>query len=509
MRSRTPVADLEMVRDALRSSVKTVTVEAAAGCGKTYEAVGLACAVAATLSPPESVLLLTHTHAAKDEFARRIATTKGAAKVHISTIDSFLVELCTPYTAPLALPTALRDSLLNRTTSLAQVAEKASELLKRSPIVAQLQGVRFPFIILDEHQDASKVQHEVITSIAQPGNIRVRFFGDPMQAIYDFDGVPAIDWEALCGGSDVHCALMTPWRWSSSPDLGRWIASARANLAALQALPDIPKNSKELRSIIVAGADDAGYSTFINKDMVHPLYSLPTTCSSAALTYVGQRAENLVTSAGSSFTLNEGADFRPARDTLRSLCFADGDAPGLARIVVKALAAASVGFITSKESQCIGAIQMQAMNIGRKKSLAQILTPLSMIYERPSVWVACKALQCILRDPPVWIKRYKYPTNLNALAAVGDGSGNPRDVLEAIIAQRSVNERGKIRSVGTIHKAKGLQYESVLLWNFSAKDFPLNASSAKILYVAISRPTRELTLVAPGNSVSPFAPAVA
>ena len=50
------------------------------------------------------------------------------------------------------------------------------------------------------------------------------------------------------------------------------------------------------------------------------------------------------------------------------------------------------------------------------------------------------------------------------------------------------------------------EYEAVLLWNFSSKDFPMDRKSAKLLYVAISRPTNQLILVAPGQSLSPFAP---
>ena len=56
--------------------------------------------------------------------------------------------------------------------------------MRRSPTVARLIGARYPVIILDEHQDASLAQRELVMILMQAGGSRLRIFGDPMQALH-------------------------------------------------------------------------------------------------------------------------------------------------------------------------------------------------------------------------------------------------------------------------------------------------------------------------------------
>jgi DNA helicase-2/ATP-dependent DNA helicase PcrA len=221
---------------------------------------------------------------------------------------------------------------------------------------------------------------------------------------------------------------------------------------------------------------------------------------------MNRRADALVIQAGGSFTLNEGAEFNLARDTVKALCDAAEDARNLATIVVETLSSSTIGFDASRKTQCLSALKASGIDAGRKKSVATILDALNEIYSKPSVATACRALGKIMRNPPDWLKRAKFPRNLDAIAAIGDSSEDPRDTLESIVAHDRQLARTAPRTISTIHKAKGLEYEAVLLWNFSSKDFPMDRKSAKLLYVAISRPTNQLILVAPGQSLSPFAP---
>jgi len=97
---------LETVRRALRSPVRNVLVEAAGGCGKTYEASELAADLGRDLPEGSEVLLLAHTNAAVQEFTRR---TRGAgARVRSTTIDACCLDLLSPYAQRLALATPLR-----------------------------------------------------------------------------------------------------------------------------------------------------------------------------------------------------------------------------------------------------------------------------------------------------------------------------------------------------------------------------------------------------------------
>jgi len=501
MQSVDIITDIEKIRSLLRSDVSRIVIEAPAGCGKTYEAVSLACDIGSAL-PDASVLLLTHTNSAKNEFARRAATAKGANRVRISTIDSFLLDLCSPHAAALGLPFPLRVALSEGSIDISALGKKALDLLNRSPIVAQVLRVRYPVIILDEHQDASTTQNEVIEVIARSGGVRTRSFGDPMQAIYDFDG-DGVDWENLKVSADAICMLTIPWRWTDKPQLGAWINDARKCLAQQQPLPPIPQGTGVSVSII-QGVGDPGYAQHLDSKLVAPLWAFESDSSCAVLTYTNKRANALAMQTGGSFTLNEGAELKLARDTILAMCVADGDAQRLAAIVVQTLGAAAVGFDATKREQCLAALKPTALNIGRKKQVASVLESLADIYLVPSVMAACRALGKIVQSPPEWLKRIQYPRNVEAIVAVADSSDHPQEAIESIIAH---GRQAKVvrRTISTVHKAKGLEYEAVMLWNFSAVDFPIDEERARLLYVAISRPTQRLVLLAPGLAVSPFA----
>jgi superfamily I DNA/RNA helicase len=58
--------------------------------------------------------------------------------------------------------------------------------------------------------------------------------------------------------------------------------------------------------------------------------------------------------------------------------------------------------------------------------------------------------------------------------------------------------------VSTIHKAKGLEFENVLIGNFSAAHFGDDELSRKLAYVALSRAQRAITILVPGNNPSPL-----
>src|ERR1700730_16168848 len=97
---------LAVVRRALRSDQRNVLVEAPAGCGKTFEAAGLATDLGTQFAHGAGVLLIAHAIAAVQEFMRRARNTR--ARVKPTTIDAFCLELLTPYATRLGMPSPLR-----------------------------------------------------------------------------------------------------------------------------------------------------------------------------------------------------------------------------------------------------------------------------------------------------------------------------------------------------------------------------------------------------------------
>lgn len=219
----------------LHSDLALATIEAPAGCGKTFQGANYALDVASSLAAGR-VLILTHTHAARSVFANR--TRKLLDRVEIRTLDSFLTEIAAMYHRSLNLPLDVGSWALEN-SAYDVVAARCRELLECSGNVARAAALGYPIIICDEHQDASADQHAAIMAIHRAGS-RVRFLGDPMQIIYGGAGTKtsaAIKrWAALKNeGGCGH--LANPHRWrSGSIELGEWVLAAREVLASGKAI---------------------------------------------------------------------------------------------------------------------------------------------------------------------------------------------------------------------------------------------------------------------------------
>src|SRR5712692_4932213 len=167
----------------LLSDLPLLGVEAAAGAGKTHLACTVAFAAVGRLKPHQEVLFLSHTNAAREVFRRRISS-EGPRDVGISvkTLDTFCLELLSPYAGLWDLPVPLRPPTPVPRDWFLDARRKAATLLKKRFEIAQAVAAHYPVIIADEHQDASLHHHSILVSLANAG-ARVRMFGDALQAI--------------------------------------------------------------------------------------------------------------------------------------------------------------------------------------------------------------------------------------------------------------------------------------------------------------------------------------
>lgn len=235
----------------LRSAEPLVVIEAAAGCGKTFQGAAYARDIVDSLGPGR-LLILTHTHAACAVFAER---TRGAASsVEIRTIDALITQIATAYHKPLGLPRDLTSwAWQDNGKGFEIMASKVSAFLRVRPGVARALAHRYPIIICDEHQDSTVDQHRIVMALRDAGAM-LRIFGDPLQRIYGekTEKAARVDrerWEALKsnGASD---RLTTPHRWKQGcPALGDWILSARTSLENSQPI-DLTARPPSLRLLV-------------------------------------------------------------------------------------------------------------------------------------------------------------------------------------------------------------------------------------------------------------------
>ncbi|MBI3775815.1 MAG: AAA family ATPase [Gammaproteobacteria bacterium] len=209
---------------ALAASVARGSVVAAAGCGKTEQ---IARAVQITKGRR---LILTHTHAGVDVLRSRL-------KMHKVPSDKFRIDTiagwCLRYAASFPMRSGLscdapKDEEWNA------VYKATAKLIKCGAVKGVLVS-SYSGVFVDEYQDCTGLQHQVIKAIAV--HLPVCIFGDPLQAIFDFKGQKPVDWDA-----DVFPVfskageMITPWRWrktenkTGNDDLADWLAEVRCTL---------------------------------------------------------------------------------------------------------------------------------------------------------------------------------------------------------------------------------------------------------------------------------------
>lgn len=187
-------------------------IVAPAGHGKTH----LIGTRVATAGAHERLLVLTHTNIAVRAVRRRLPP-RRAAHVRVETIDamSFRIASSFPSAAGLSgIPIA------PQAIDWHAIREGARRALNfraiRHAFTSSYSG-----LIVDEFQDCSRIQLDLILTISQ--DMPAVVLGDPLQALYEFDA-GRIDWQERTSGHEMLGTLDTPWRWSSSNTMASWLS---------------------------------------------------------------------------------------------------------------------------------------------------------------------------------------------------------------------------------------------------------------------------------------------
>jgi DNA helicase-2/ATP-dependent DNA helicase PcrA len=191
------VTDPTVFANSIRASVC-----APAGYGKTH-LIGQALLA----GPDDRHLILTHTHAGVHALHRRLALLGvPRQRYRIDTIAGWALQYATafPGTTGYTKPAQAFQEDWNA------IYSSVTRLLASSPAKAIVQAT-YVGVYVDEYQDCSLPQHELINTLASL--IPCRVLGDPLQAIFDFNE-PTVDWN----GHVSTCfpalpPLTTPHRW--------------------------------------------------------------------------------------------------------------------------------------------------------------------------------------------------------------------------------------------------------------------------------------------------------
>ena len=502
--------DDEKVFELLRSSHPLVVIDAPAGCGKTYQAAKYAESVAAEIVRGKC-LILTHTHAARTVFASRTRNFKK--KIQISTIDSFILSIASIYfnalDLPKNVPSWIRDQGDN---GYKKIASKVLILLQMKPNITTIISTWYPVVICDEHQDSSTQQHEIVMAIQKAGSM-LRVFGDPQQIIYSSNNALVADikrWNAL-KAEGKSAVLKFPHRWKEKNEpLGNWILKCRDTLKDGEKINLTNVNIPGLKILKADNCSKKSLGFQFDRDERKAFASeVKKFKELIILSSTNQTVRDVNAALFRNTPIWEGYTREPLSKLVKCLTENYGNPLLVASGVLDFLYEVSVGFSKSShgdrlieevKSECKQKTKgkprliqdlarfliLEPNHSGVSKFLSKLN---SYIFEKE------KGFDGIFID----LKREFYEAQ--SLGRHENAYEGER-VIQAKRAHRTLLPPAKC--ISTVHKAKGLECESIIIAACDSKHFKETDKDRNLLYVALSRATQNLTIVLSNNAPCPL-----
>jgi hypothetical protein len=407
-------------------------VSAAAGTGKTHTLAGRLTRLidGEGLSAGDDVLVLSFSRAAVAELKRRITGLSGDARyVGVATFDSFATRVLAA-TAP--------DGQWSRLDYEGRICA-AVRILTGSQVPDEVKLVRH--ILIDEIQDLVGPRAELVMALLQRAEAGFTIFGDPAQAIYGH--------QTRQQGSD-----------SVSPELYRWVRDHfDSDLVMLQLTRDHRAATSQTRNIAVIGAmlrkpepDQAA----VSHELRSILLGLPAVGMTAARRMLirenGETSAMLTRTNGEALVLSRALFTAniPHRYQRR----------GEEKVAPAWLSGLTIGLEDTRVNQAT-----------LEPRLEQVAEAMSV---RPDELYGLLRTLAPGRGREIDVRRLADRIREEDLP----------EALNEIVPSRTV--------VSTIHRAKGLEFDRVLLTDPADRDAGDLGEQNRIVYVALSRPRREI-----------------
>jgi len=150
----------------------------------------------------------------------------GSDRAYVDTIAGWCLKYISSYPEKSGGLPVKDDGSTNWEALYCGMTELLDHSVIRKVVDASYQGV-----LVDEYQDCGQSQHALICRLADL--LRVRVFGDPLQAVFRFCGEPP-DWQGEVEAQFPRLkTLGHPWRWCRTGEntaLGEWLGEARCTL---------------------------------------------------------------------------------------------------------------------------------------------------------------------------------------------------------------------------------------------------------------------------------------
>jgi len=444
-----------------------------AGCGKT-ESIVRAVSLNRSNLPQ---LVLTHTNAGVAVLRARFKKCGVSSRLyHIDTIAGWARDYAVSYPCTTGVD---RASL-----HWPSIYKSVSDLLTLAPIRRVIAN-SYSGVYVDEYQDCTKEQHELVLRLADI--LPCRVLGDPLQGIFDIDEESRlVDWDHEVFPAFKRLPdLVVPWRWKGcNEELGHWLIKVREALSRGEAI-DLQRSP----------------ALWVNISGSGPFKMRLQTCYSAlkkdgcviAILQIENQRHRLARSLGGHFSCVERADYR---DLIRHAELID-KADGSERAVRVMCFACSCISGLKKELEPI----MSALEKGKPLSESMVppglLAVMSVLSDKSPQAVG-RALGSLLRiSHKVFRKDLLYQMQ-RTIRECGLAEGKSlADVARAVCERTRRSGRALSKRVlGSTFLVKGLEASHCIILDSEAL-------TVNDLYVAMTRGSNSLTVLSKDPVLKP------
>jgi DNA helicase-2/ATP-dependent DNA helicase PcrA len=233
-----------------------------------------------------------------------------------------------------------------------------------------------------------------------------------------------------------------------------------------------------------------------NPDVLEVLHNLRKEESLIVLARRNDEAKAIARLADLGLVVNEGSDVSAVEQVVAEVASVIGDEHAVATAMVDFMI--GCGSLAAQTADLIRALDHNRAD----HRTAEVIGYLQAAPNLPGL---VRAIRIARRHAHELGWTISHPTSVSTLALlpISIGVEEVRDLV--FQAQRAANEAAMpVRSASTIHKAKGREFDHVVLPWVDASTFSSDIKDRHLLYVALSRARRRLTLIVPTVSLSPL-----
>lgn len=455
-------------------------VTAPAGCGKT-QLVTEAVHHAATLGQRRQ-LVLTHTHAGVDVLRARLVRAgvdRGAYQVETIAGWAQRFAISFPQRCAIDVPPRHKDYYDKAYASVTELLD--------IPAIQQVIASSYGGAFIDEYQDCTRSQHDLVIALGR--TIPIRVLGDPLQGIFDFAG--AIDWDEHVGDTFTEVGpLSTPWRWAGKNDtLGQWLIDQRGTFETaaginLQGAPISVRTPNP--TVNIAQEFVVACNAMLRRE------GSVVVISKWARTY-----HSIAQKLKGAYSVIEPIEAPDLAKHARALGTTTGTDLVLATVEFASTCASGVGpSIGSALAKFKNGETPNPSNYREKRAYVERLVAVADGGGAPAIH---RALAEIKNSPDTRVYRRELMDDFMRALSVCDGVPDETTIMEAVDDVRNrtrhAGRRLPLRGFGTPLLVKGLEFDHVLV-------LKPEEMSRRELYVALSRATRTATVLSSDSTIT-------